>query len=405
MNDTRDHASKERILSVLDTIRDLNRLNDVDSILDGILFEARRISHADAGTIFLRENDLLKFAYVQNDTLFRQDETVVELYSDRSVPIDENSIVGYVGLTQQPLSIDDAYNLPDNLPFEFNPDYDRKSGYRTTSILTIPVKGLGGELLGVLQLINHKDPAGAFTPFTRDSQTYVQLFADHASVAIERGMMNRELVLRMMKLAELKDPNETGAHVQRVGAYSAEIYQRWAKRRGLDRKTIKHNRDLIRLASMLHDVGKVGITDFIIKKPGKLTDEEYNVMKWHTVYGARVFVNRRSDLDRMSSDIALNHHERWEGDGYPGKIPDILSETIRMGPPKKATEIPLPARITALADVFDALASKRSYKDPWTDEKILSVIEESSGTHFDPELVAVFFEIFDVIKAIRDRFR
>jgi len=209
----------------------------------------------------------------------------------------------------------------------------------------------------------------------------------------------------MVKMAELRDPTETGAHVQRVGAYSAEIYQQWAIRNDVERQEKNRQKDLIRLAAMLHDVGKVGIPDQILKKPGKLTDSEFAVMKWHTVYGGRLFMNQTSHLDKMSLQIVLNHHEKWNGTGYPGKISDMMSSDTRMGVPKQKTEIPLSARIVALADVFDALVSRRAYKDAWSEQNALDVIKADSGSHFDPELVDIFFQIFPVIMAIRNKYK
>ncbi len=394
--------SNDQVVRILQTIEELNRLKDVDTILDKILYEARQLARADAGSIFLVEEDRLRFSYVQNDTLFKKNETNVALYTDLSEPISHHSIVGYVAATGKTLAITDAYHIPDGRPYSFNPAYDEKSGYQTVSMLTIP---LGSPLVGVMQLINAKDENNRIVAFPQDVQVYMPLFANHASIAIERGILNRELILRMMKMAELRDPHETGAHVQRVGAYSAEIYQSYARKKGLDQREIKRNRDTIRLASMLHDVGKVGISDIILKKPAKLTDEEYRIMKWHTVYGARLFTSNTSSLDEMSYDIALNHHEKWSGGGYPGRIPDVDHPDPGMGRPKNGEEIPLPARIAAIADVFDALSSRRSYKEPWTDDKIFNVIEEESGRHFDPEIVTIFFDIFDVIKAIREKYR
>lgn len=396
--------SQELILSILKTTEELNSLKDVDAILDKILYEARKIANADAGSIFLLEDGHLKFSYVHNDTLFSESEGQAELYSNFAVPVSKESIVGYAALTGESIVIDDAYNISSDLPYSFNPSYDVKSGYRTTSILTLPLKTFDSRLVGVMQLINAKNENELSVSFSKASQLYIPLFVNHAAVAVERGIMNRELILRMMKMAELRDPSETGAHVQRVGAYSAEIYQQWAKKRKIDKKEIKRIRDLLRLAAMLHDVGKVGISDTILKKPGKLTDEEFDIMKWHTVHGARLFVNTTSDLDKMSKEIALFHHEKWTGGGYPGVVRDLMSDTSAMGEPHVGESIPLVARITALADVFDALGSRRSYKDPWPDEKILSIIEEESGRHFDPDVVEAFFEILDVVKAIRGRF-
>jgi HD-GYP domain-containing protein (c-di-GMP phosphodiesterase class II) len=396
--------SEDRVVSILRVTEELNSLKDVDAILDKTLFEARALAGADAGSIFLKEGDSLRFSYVHNDTLFREDEANVAVYADFSVPINKESIVGYTARTGESLVIDDAYRLPEGLPYRFNPSFDHQAGYHTRSILTIPLKTFENRLVGVMQLINalndHKEPI----PFARESQVYVPLFANNAAVAIERGIMHRELVLRMMRMAELRDPSETGTHVQRVGAYAAEIYQRYAYNRGLDKKEIKRTRDLIRVTAMLHDVGKVGISDLILKKPAKLTAEEFDVMKWHTVFGARLFVNPTSELDRMSRDIALNHHEKWGGGGYPGKLSDILVEKISMGVPKQGEEIPLAARITTLADVYDALASKRSYKQAWAEDDVLDAVAQGAGSHFDPELVEAFFQITDVIQAIHARY-
>lgn len=396
--------SRDKVFSILEKIDTLNHLNDVDTILDRILYEARNIANADAGSIFLVEGSDLTFSYVHNDTLFKEDETNVALYDSTKVPISVNSIVGCAAKTGKTLAIDDAYDIPEDRPYSFNPFYDRESGYKTKSILAIPLMTFQNKLVGVMQLINAKDEFKKTVPFSEDSRNYVPLFANHASVVIERGLTHRELILRMVKMAELKDPAETGAHVQRVGAYSAEIYQRWALNRKTDRREVKRTKDLIRLASMLHDVGKVGITDLILKKPGKLTDKEYDTMKWHTVFGARLFVNNTSKLDQMSCEIALNHHEKWGGGGYPGKVSNVQSEKIRMGKPKKGEEIPFAARITTLADVYDALSSKRSYKEPWPDDKIFDAIEKDTGTHFDPSVVEAFFQIYKVVTAIRDKF-
>ncbi len=389
---------------ILRRIEELNHLNDIDTILDKILYEARQLSNADAGSIFIREDKNLRFGYVHNDTLFSEKGAGEALYADFSVPIDDHSIVGYTALTGKTLVIDDAYRISPERPFFFNPEYDQKSGYITRSILAIPLVTFHGRLVGVMQLINAADPDGRIAPFSEEAQSMVPLFANNAAVAVDRGVMNREMILRMVRMAELRDPTETGPHVQRVGAYSAEIYQRWAEKQGIDPQEIKRKKDLLRLAAMLHDVGKVGIPDRILRKPDKLTDDEYDVMKQHTVLGGRLFAGRASGLDEMSMDIALGHHEKWAGGGYPGRIHDLMTSDIQMGPPKISDEIPLAARIVALADVYDALCSPRCYKHAWDDDRVLETIHREAGRHFDPELVTVFFELLPVIKAIGNRF-
>lgn len=393
------------VTAILKIIDELNTLKDVDTILDRILFESRRLACADAGSIFLIPEDELVFSYVQNDTLFDHQAGRAALYQDLKVPMTHDSIVGHSALTREPISIDDAYDMPADVPFKFNTSFDEEYGYKTTSILAIPLLTMEGRLLGVMQLINAKDRDGNIVPFGEENKVIVSLFANNAAVTIERGIMNRELILRMMSMAELRDPTETGAHVQRVGAYSAEIYERWAMNKKLDDEEIKRTRDLIRLASMLHDVGKVGIPDSILKKPGKLTDEEFDEIKKHTVYGAKLFNSITSDLDRMSLEIALNHHEKWDGRGYPGCVPDIEKTCDPEKPVKKGEDIPLTARITALADVYDALCSRRSYKDPFDEDQVFEIIRESSGSHFDPDVVDAFFQITDVLHAIRMKFQ
>lgn len=397
--------SSEEVSSILKIIDDLNTLKDVDTILDRILSESRRLAHADAGSIFLVQGKDLVFSYVQNDTLFDHKKGRAALYKNLRVPISHDSIVGHAAETLEPVIIDDAYHLPDDVPYKFNTSFDEEHGYRTISIMTIPLLTIGNRLVGVMQLINAKDENQNIVPFSERSQVFVSFFANNAAVTIERGIMNRELILRMMSMAELRDPSETGAHVQRVGAYSAEIYERWAKNRNIDDKEIQINRDLIRLAAMLHDVGKVGVPDSILKKPGKLTNDEFEVIKQHTVYGARLFTSITSELDQMSLEIALNHHQKWAGGGYPGCVPELDDKHDPDSPPKKGEEIPITARIAAIADVYDALCSRRSYKEPFDEQRVYEIIRENSGTHFDPEVVEAFFQVTDILEAIREKFQ
>lgn len=389
------------VRTILETIRELDQLNDIDMILDRILLEARRLANADAGSIFLRQGEELIFNQVQNDTLFGADGNRAAQYSQLRIPINSNSIVGYVAESREILAIDNAYKLPKELPCTFNSSFDIEFNYQTVSILAIPLHGFNQEIVGVMQLINSMDADGQNIPFSEERRTYLQLFSSHAAMAIDRGVMNREIVLRMVRMSKLHDPKETGAHVQRVGAYSAELYREYAKRHNVSSKEFKSTFDMIRLASMLHDVGKVGIADTILKKPGKLTETEYATMKSHTLLGARLFESTTSEVDNLSKEIALHHHERWDGEGYPGEV-DLFSGN-RIGS-ISGTDIPLASRITALADVYDALSSSRSYKEAWTEELVFKEIEKCSGSQFDPELVDIFFSIKDVLRAIGEKY-
>lgn len=394
------------VLSILNTIKELDRLNDIDMILDRILYEARALANADAGSIFLAQGNDLIFNQVQNDSLYGEEGNRAAQYTNLTVPCTNDSIVGHAALTGEIIAIDDAYNLPAHLPCTFNSTFDQEFSYRTVSILAIPLHSFNNQIVGVMQLINAQDEQQRPIPFSKQIQTYLQLFANNAAVAIERGIMNREIILRMVRMSELHDPKETGAHVQRVGAYSAEMYRRWAKKNNIDSRELKSRHDMIRLAAMLHDVGKVGIADVILKKPGRLDSVEFSTIKQHTVLGARLFANPTSSLDRMSMEIALHHHEKWDGSGYPGAV-NLAEDTAITcrGARLSGTAIPLEARITALADVYDALASTRVYKMAWDDEDIYAEILAGSGKHFDPDLVDIFFDITDVLKAIRQHYQ
>ena len=396
---------KNNINDILKINEDISHIKDIDSLLDRVLLEARTITNADAGSIYLLKGNQLTFEYVQNDTLMKNDYLRNKyLYSNQEIPVNNNSISGHVALNRKPLVIDNVYKLKRNVPYSFNRSFDETSSYHTQSVLTVPLITSRDKVTGVIQIINAKNEKGMVVPFSKDDEILVSMFANHAAIAIERAKMTREIILRMIKIAELRDPSETGAHVNRVGAYSIEIYQRWGEKKGESNKKIKTVKDILRIAAMLHDVGKVAISDTILKKKAKLNKKEYETMKLHTVFGARLFKDSDSDWDDMASEITLNHHERWDGKGYPGYIQNIFVDNLSMGSGKKAEDIPLAARIVSLADVYDALMSPRSYKKCWPEERVIDLIESERCKHFDPEIVESFLEIYDVIKAIRKKY-
>jgi HD-GYP domain-containing protein (c-di-GMP phosphodiesterase class II) len=213
--------------------------------------------------------------------------------------------------------------------------------------------------------------------------------------------------MRMNKMAELRDPKETGSHVNRVASYSVALYEAWANSRGVAQEEIEKNRDMLRLAAMLHDVGKVAISDLILKKPGRFTPEEFEIMKQHTLFGARLFGELYSDIDDAAMLVTLNHHERWDGNGYPGFIDPLSWQTLpgyeaADGKPrgKKGEEIPLFGRIVAIADVYDALSNKRCYKEAWDPAAVVAELKNESGKMFDPELLEIFLLNLDTIHHI-----
>jgi HD-GYP domain-containing protein (c-di-GMP phosphodiesterase class II) len=396
--------TKNRVAAILKITEDLNRIKDIDSLLDRVLLEARRFSRADAGSIYLLENRKLRINYVQNDTLMRKESGVKFLYQNHEIAVNDKSMAGYVAMTRKPLIIADAYSLGDAVPYGFNRSFDETAAYRTRSVLTVPLMASQNRLIGVMQIINALDENGQTVPFRGDDELVVAYFANHAAGSIEKAKMTREIILRMIGIAELRDPEETGAHVNRVGAYSIEIYSRWAANHGVPEGEIKNVRDILRIAAMLHDVGKVAISDTLLKKRGPLDPGEFMQMQKHVILGARLFRNSTSDWDDMAAEIALNHHEKWDGSGYPGKVDDVSADDWQPGPGKKGEEIPLFARIVALSDVYDALSSQRAYKECWAEEKVLDYIRGQRGRQFDPDLVDVFLSIYDVIRAIKEKY-
>jgi putative two-component system response regulator len=176
-----------------------------------------------------------------------------------------------------------------------------------------------------------------------------------------------ETLNRLAAAAEMRD-DDTGRHTQRVGEMAARL----AARLGHPQSAV----EIIRQTAPLHDVGKIGIPDAVLLKPGRLTPEELAVIQTHTTIGARILAGARSPLVAMAATIARSHHERWDGSGYPDRV--------------AGTSIPIEARIVAVVDVFDALSHDRPYRKAWLPEKVRSHLEDGRGSHFDPELVDVF---------------
>lgn len=191
-----------------------------------------------------------------------------------------------------------------------------------------------------------------------------------------------QVVQRLGRAAEYKD-NETGMHVLRMSHYSKVL----ALAYGLS----EEQADTLLHAAPMHDIGKIGIPDHIMLKPGKLTEEEFAVMKTHPEIGAEILGEADSDLLRIAKSVAMTHHEKWDGSGYPNGL--------------KGEDIPVEGRIVAVADVFDALTSKRPYKEAWSIEKTLSVMKSESGKHFEPYLITLLEENLAKILTIKERWR
>ncbi|MCX7678959.1 MAG: HD domain-containing protein [Spirochaetes bacterium] len=404
--------TKEKLNEIIQLGYEITTVQDLDILLEHILSKARAFTGADAGSVYVVEDGKLKFLCNQNDTLQKKLPAGRKLiYSTFTVPINNDTIAGYVANNGELVNISDAYNIPERAPYRFGKQYDEISHYKTTSMLAVPLKSNRGEVVGVLQLINAKNEKGEIVSFSKEDEPFIVYFANNAAVAIERARMTRALLLRMISMAELRDPRETGAHVNRVAAYAVEIYESWARKNGVGEEQINQNRDVLRMAAMLHDVGKVAISDIILKKPARLNDDEYEIMKQHTFLGARLFAEKFSMFDEAAYIVALNHHERWDGMGYPGHINPITGTVIpgyegKNGKPrgKRGEEIPPFGRVVAIADVYDALVSRRTYKEAWSEDRVLQTMRAEAGKHFDPEMLEAFFDSLEVIKSIGSRY-
>ncbi|HJM47855.1 MAG TPA: HD domain-containing protein [Candidatus Marinimicrobia bacterium] len=393
----------QRFENLLQISHKLNYTDDIDSVLERILTEARSLTESEAGTIYLRYGDELVFEHTQNDLLFTSNLDNKNNYFSQRIPVTDSSIAGFVALNSLKgegkdtvLNFPDVYDLSNTYPFQFDKSFDTGNDYRTKSLLATSIDNVNGENIGVIQLINKKGNRKQSIQFDKDDETVLSSFADLAAVHIERARITKEMILRMIKMAELRDPKETGAHVNRVGAYSAELYEHWAIKNGISEKEIKKVKGDYRMASMLHDVGKVGISDTILKKPGLFNDEERQIMKNHTIYGTELFKYAASDMDKLASEISISHHENWDGTGYPGSI------THQKG--YVGENIPLSGRIVRITDVYDALISVRCYKEAWKEQDVLDEIDKKSGIEFDPFLVTCFFDIYETIKNIQVKY-
>jgi response regulator RpfG family c-di-GMP phosphodiesterase len=274
------------------------------------------------------------------------------------------------------LIVNDPYNDP-----RFNQEVDQITGYQTDSILVLPLFKNDGTLLGVYQAINKSIKGEGFT---KNDVQRLQLIATFSSKSLESALLYKEIEHTQMELVYMlgeageSRSKETGNHVKRVGEYSYIL----AKALGLSAE----ESELIRLAAPLHDLGKVGIPDAILNKPGRLTFEEFEIMKTHAELGYNILNKSKRRILKAAAIQAYEHQEKYNGTGYPRGL--------------KGKEIHLHGRICAVADVFDALSNDRCYKKAWPMDKVLNLFEEERGEHFDPELVDLLFNNLDKFKKV-----
>ncbi|MEN3033367.1 MAG: HD domain-containing phosphohydrolase [Aquificaceae bacterium] len=291
----------------------------------------------------------------------------------------DRGIVGAAFRNREPLLINDAYSDP-----RFNPEVDKKTGYKTKNILALPLIDSRENAIGVFQAINKLEG-----DFKDEDLQILQLISVYASNSLESSMLYaklksayRETVLRLSHASEYKD-QDTYNHIVRIGLMAGLI----ARKLGFDQEFCEN----IQMAAPMHDIGKIGIPDAILLKKGKLDPEEWEVMKTHTIVGYDILKDSENELLQMAAKIALEHHERWDGTGYPYG--------------KAGKDISIEARITTISDVFDALTSKRPYKEPWPVSKAVEYMKDLSGKQFDPEVLEVFLNSLDEILKIKEEYR
>ncbi|MGE4497500.1 MAG: HD-GYP domain-containing protein [Deferribacterales bacterium] len=297
-----------------------------------------------------------------------------------SIPLG-SGIAGKAAENDEVIIINDAYSDP-----RFDKTVDMHTGYRTRNMIAIPYHDPDGNVIGVFQAINKMTEDGNFT---EEDVRRLMLAATYTGKELSTVLMQqeiertqKEIIFTMAEAGEMRS-KETGFHVKRVAEYSYLL----AVGCGMSEKEA----ELLKMASPMHDIGKVAIPDAVLLKPGKLTDEEWEIMRSHAVMGYNILRHSERKILKAAATVALTHHEKWNGKGYPHGL--------------AGEDIHIFGRITAIADVFDALGSDRVYKKAWDMDRILKLMQEESGQHFDPALVKVFFDNLDKFIAVRDTYR
>ncbi len=353
------------LVSLVKIGRSITALTDINVLLKVIAEETKNAIQADRCTVFMwdKEKDELwsKVALGMDDTEIR-------------FPADKG-LAGYVVKTGESLNIADAYNDP-----RFNPEVDKETGYRTKTILCMPIKNNNQEIIGAFQVLNKVNGV-----FTKNDEDLLVAIGGSASIALENAQLfeqQKELYKEQKQLFESFidtlatsiDARDkiTAGHSTRVKLYSMLIVDEL----GLDTKS----KEIIEKAAILHDIGKIGIRDSVLQKEGKLTPEEYSHIQEHVQITHNILekINMSEDF-KMITEIACSHHEKYDGSGYYRHL--------------KGEEIPYGGRILAVSDVFDAITSRRHYRDKMPIGNVINILIKDSGTHFDKSIVDVFLKI------------
>ena len=366
------HARNLNATEILEMIfiylTEVSALRDYDEIIGVLADMGRALTSADRCSVWVVSEDKKTIW-----TKVAQGMDAIELDIDFG-------IVGSAIKEEKKVIIDDVYKDK-----RFNRSIDEKTGYVTSSMMVIPMFNNDDEIIGAVQVMNKRGQV----VFDDDDMQRLMLASTYAAETLISAKLaqevvdtQREVVFTMGAVGESRS-KETGNHVRRVAEYSKLL--------ALEYGLSEEEAELLKQASPMHDIGKVAIPDSVLNKPGKFNAQEREIMDTHAELGYKMTNNSERPLLKAASIVAYEHHEKWDGSGYPNK--------------KSGEDIHIYGRITAVADVFDALGSDRVYKKAWKDEKILSLFREERGKHFDPKLVDIFFEKLDAIYEIRDTFK
>lgn len=359
-------TKSDPLVSLVKISRSITALTDIDELLRVIAEETKNAIQADRCTVFLWDKD--------TDELWSKVALGMDSSQEIRFPADKG-LAGYVVKTGETLNIVDAYADP-----RFNPDVDVKTGYRTKTILCMPIMNNNREIIGAFQVLNKIDGV-----FTKNDEDLLIAIGGSASIALENAqlfdqqlqMYHEQKVLFesfIDTLATSIDARDkiTAGHSSRVRLYSTLI----AEALGMDAK----DKSLLEKAAILHDIGKIGIRDSVLQKDGKLTPEEYKHIQEHVRITHNILNKIYMSPDfRIITEMACSHHEKWDGTGYYRHL--------------KGEEITLGGRILAVADVFDAITSKRHYRDKMPIANVLDILMKGAGSHFDKNLVDTFLSI------------
>ena len=359
-------SPQETLRTIFGYINKIANERDVEKLLIMLADMGRDLVTADRATVWLID---CKRGILWSKVAHGLDRIQINM---------NHGIAGYVANSGEPLIINDAYS-----DSRFDKEVDKRTGYHTRNILALPIRDSSGQMIGVYQAINKMTPVGKFSNTDKEhlllAASYTGRQLESVSLQEEIENTQKEIIFTLAETGEMRS-KETGNHVKRVAEYSYII----ALEYGFD-----HNEaELLRNASPLHDIGKIAIADAILMKPGKLTNEERQGMMMHADLGYEMLSHSERSLLKAAAIVAHQHHEKWDGSGYPRGI--------------SGEDIHVYGRITALADVFDALGCDRVYKKAWPARKIDDLFAEEKGKHFEPKLIDVYFKVKDRLYEIRD---